>query len=163
MADLKFFSGPSIDESVSQTTATPSVQLGTRVNIKGEDYVYCYNASATATGTGVGVKLITGASGYSVAATCLTDVFNPCVGVVKHTTIGVGEYGWVMTRGFASVKLVSASTNADGFKMIALGEDGYFIAASGTTVLGTATVCGYLLAHNTAASATAYAFIRGIG
>lgn len=159
MADLNQHAGPALEEGVSSVTATPSVQVGTRRQYKGEEYVYCYNAGGASTGANVGVKFITGASGYSVAATCLTDAFSPFVGVVKHAALGSGEYGWVMTRGFCNVKLVSAST-AD-YKMIALGEDGYFVEASGTTTMGTATVVGYLLSHNTAASGLAYAFIKG--
>jgi hypothetical protein len=159
MADLQQYGGPVLEESVSQTTLVPSVPLGARRQHKGEEYVYCYNASGGAISATVGVKFITGASGYSIANTCATDAFNPFVGVVKHSALATSEYGWVMTRGFSNVKVVSAST-AD-YKMIALGEDGYFIEASGTTTLGTATVVGYLLSHNTAASGLAYAFIKG--
>lgn len=159
MAEMKFYSaGPVREESVSQVTATPSVALGSRVIHKGEEYVYCYNAGGSSAAAGKGVKFVTGASGYSVAVTSLTDVFNPCVGVVKHAAIGSGEYGWVLSKGFVSVSLVSAST-AD-YKMIALGAAGSFIEASGTTTLGTAVPVGYLLSHNTGAGGSAYAFIK---
>jgi hypothetical protein len=161
MADMKFYSAnPAVEESVSQVTATPSVGLGTRRYHAGEEYVYCYNAGGAQASVNLGVKFVTGASGYSIAQTSITDVFNPCVGVVKHSTMAAGDYGWVMTRGFASVKLVSAST-AD-YKMIALGAAGSFIEASGTTTFGTATVVGHLLSHNTGAGGTAYAFIKGL-
>ena len=159
MAEMKFHSvGPVREESVSQVTATPSVALGTRVVVKGEEYVYCYNAGGAAVDQKDGVKFVTGASGYSIAATSLTDVFNPCVGVCKHSTMAAADYGWIMTKGFASVNLVSAST-AD-YKQIALGAAGSFIEASGTTTLGTAVAVGYLLSHNTAAAGVAYAFIK---
>lgn len=161
MATLQFYSGPSFDEGVSATTLTNSVPLGSRRNFQGEEYVYCYNASGGVIGPKVGVKFVTAASGYSIAATCLTDVFNPLVGVVKHSTFATDAYGWIMTRGFSNVKLVSAST-AD-YKQIALGEDGYFIEASGSTTLGTAIAVGYLVSHNTGASGQAYAFIKGLG
>lgn len=159
MAEMNFHSvGPVVEESVSQVTATPSARLGDRRFYKGEEYVYCYNAGGSQASTGKGVKFITGASGYSIAVTSMTDVFNPCVGVVKHSTMAAADYGWVLTKGFASVTLVSAST-AD-YKMIALGASGSFIEASGTTTLGTAVAVGYLLSHNTGAGGTAYAFIR---
>lgn len=159
MAEMKFNSlGPVMEESVSQVTATPSVELGSRRFVKGEEYVYCYNAGGAQASVNLGVKFITGASGYSIAQTSVTDVFNPCVGVVKHSTMAAGDYGWVMVKGFASVKLVSAST-AD-YKMIALGAAGSFIEASGTTTLGTAVAVGHLLSHNTAAGGSAYAFIK---
>lgn len=159
MADLNFYSGgPVMEETVSACTQTNSVQLGTRRTWKGEEYVYCYNSGGAAISTTVGVKFVTGASGYSVAATSLTDTFNPCVGVVKHTAFASGDYGWIMVRGFSNVKVVTAST-AD-YKMLALGAAGSFIEASGTTTLGTATVVGYALSHNTAAGGLVYAFIK---
>lgn len=158
MGAMDVHGGPAFEESVSQVTATPSVSLGERRVWQGEEYVYCYNAGGAQVSKGLGVKFITGASGYSIAATSVTDSFNPCVGVVKHSTMAAADYGWVMTKGFASVTLVSAST-AD-YKMIALGAAGTFIEASGTTTLGTATKVGYLLSHNTAAGGSAYAFIN---
>lgn len=159
MAEMKFNSvGPVVEESVSQVTAVPSVEIGSRRIHKGEEYVYCFNAGGAQASTGLGVKFITGASGYSIAQTSVTDVFNPCVGVVKHSTMAAADYGWVMVKGFATVKLVSAST-AD-YKQIALGAAGSFIEASGTTTLGTAVAVGYLLSHNTAAAGQAYAFIK---
>ncbi len=159
MAEMKFRSvGPVVEEGVSAVTASPSVELGTRRWEKGEEYVYCYNAGGGQASVNLGVKFVTGASGYSIAATSLTDVFNPCAGVVKHATLTTDTYGWVMTKGFVNVKLVSAST-AD-YKMIALGAAGSFIEASGTTTLGTAAVVGHLLSHNTGAGGSAYAFIK---
>jgi hypothetical protein len=158
MASMTFESvGPINFESVSAVTATPSVDLGVKRTFAGEDYVYCYNAGTATAVVQMGVKLITGASGYSIARTSVTDVFNPCVGVVKHVDIPASSYGWIMTRGFATVNVVSAST-AD-YKMIAFGASGLFIEASGTTTLGTATKVGYLLSHNTGAGGAAYGFI----
>lgn len=159
MAVMNFNSvGPVVEESVSTVTQTPSIGLGYRRFVAGEEYVYCFNAGGAQASVNLGVKIATGASGYSIAQTSVTDVFNPCVGVVKHATMAAGDYGWVMVRGFASVKLVSAST-AD-YKMIALGAAGSFIEASGTTTLGTAVACGFLVSHNTAAAGTAYGYIR---
>lgn len=159
MASMTFNSvGPINEEGVSQVTATPSVAIGNRRFHLGEEYVYCYNAGTGTASQKMGVKFATGASGYSIAATSVTDVFNPCVGVVKHADIAASSYGWVLVKGFASVVLVSAST-AD-YKQIALGAAGSFIEASGTTTLGTAVAVGYLLSHNTAAAGTAYGFIK---
>lgn len=142
----------------SASTAAPKASLGERSVVGGEEYVLCYNAGGATITQGNGVKFITGASGYSVAATSITDTFNPCVGVAKHCDIAAAEYGWIMTKGFASVLMVSAST-AD-YKMIALGAAGKFIEASGTTTLGTGTVVGYHLSANTAAGGSVYAFIK---
>lgn len=159
MGEMKFMGAdPVLEESVSAVTATPSVTLGTRRIYAGEEYVYCYNNGTGTASVGLGVKFATGASGYSVAVTSVTDTLNPCVGAVKHVDITSSSYGWVLVRGFVSVKLVSAST-AD-YKMIALGAAGSFIEASGTTTLGTATVVGYLLSHNTGAAGSAYGYIK---
>lgn len=160
MAAMNYIShGPVVEESVSQCTQTNSVALGTRRWHAGEEYVYCFNAGGAAISTTVGVKLITGASGYSIAATALTDTYSPLVGVVKHTSMAAADFGWIMVRGFNNVKVVSAST-AD-YKMLALGAGGSFIEASGTTTTGTATVVGFALSHNTAAGGLVYAFIKG--
>jgi hypothetical protein len=159
MADIKFYSvGPVMEEGVSACTQTPSVALGSRRTHLGEEYVYCYNAGGAQASVQLGVKFATGASGYSIAQTSVTDVYNPCVGVVKHATMATADYGWVLVKGFASVKVVSAST-AD-YKMLALGAAGSFIEASGTTTLGTAVKAGFALSHNTAAGGVVYAFIN---
>jgi hypothetical protein len=156
---MTFFAlAPVLEEPISSVTATPSRNVGDRVIWAGEEYVYCFNAGGGQCNPGNGVKFVTGASGYSVAATSVTDTFNPCVGVVKHVTLTTDTYGWVMTKGFRNVVMVSATT-AD-YKMIALGVDGKFIEASGTTTMGTAVAVGYVLNANTGAGGTAYAFIR---
>lgn len=166
MADMNFGSvGPVMftQDGVSQVsaaTAVPKASIGDRVFHKGEEYVLCYNAGGASITQGHGVKFITAASGYSVAATALTDVYNPCVGVAKHCAIPAAEYGWIMTKGFASVTVVTAMT-AD-YKMLALGASGCFIEASGTTTLGTATKVGAALNINASAmiAGAAYAFIN---
>ena len=164
MAEMQFGSvGPVMFteggvSQVSASTAAPKASIGDRVIHKGEEYVLCYNAGGASITQGNGVKFITGASGYSVANTSVTDVFNPCVGVAKHCDIASGEYGWVMTKGFASVLVVSATTG--DYKMLALGASGKFIEASGTTTLGTATKVGHALNANTGAGGSVYAFIN---
>lgn len=157
-----FFSPIGLEETPSAVTATPSVELGTRRYWKGEEYIYCYNAGGATIQTTValGVKLVTGASGYSVAATSLTDVVNPCVGVVKHAAIAAGSYGWVMSKGFATVSVVTALT-AD-YEALALGAAGAFIGVSATSVGGTAAACGYALNANTGAGGSVYGFIKTV-
>lgn len=140
------------------TADSAANQLGAIRLWNGEKYQWMYNAGGESANAGYGVRLITGASGYSMAITAQTDTFNPCAGFVKHADIPNASYGWVMTKGFGSINLVSAST-AD-MKMIALGSTGQFIEASGTATLGTARACGYLLSHNTGAGGSGYAFIK---
>ena len=158
--DAKFYGNVVFDESVSAVTATPSVELGSRRVWKGEEYVYCYNAggAAISTSLALGVVIVTAATGYSVAATSLADVHNPCVGVVKHTAIPAASYGWVMVKGFANVSLVSNVT-AD-YQALALGVAGKFIEPAVTNVGGTHAVCAYGFNINTAAAGSAYAFIK---
>ena len=83
MAEMQFGSvGPVMFteggvSQVSASTAAPKASIGDRVIHKGEEYVLCYNAGGASITQGNGVKFITGASGYSVANTSVTDVFNP--------------------------------------------------------------------------------------
>lgn len=160
MGDIKFYDSISFNETPSAVTATPSVELGARRVWKGEEYVYCYNAggAAIATSTGLGVKLVTGASGYSVAATSITDTINPCVGVVKHAAIAAASYGWVMTKGFATVPAVSNITG--DYIALALGAAGAFVEQAATSVGGSHAVCAYGLNVNTGAGGSMYCFIK---
>ena len=146
------------EETVSQVTATNSVRLGDRRWHDGEEYVYCYNAGGATLTTGLGVTPATAASGYSVAGTSTTEVFNPCVGVVKQTEIPTSEYGWIMTKGYHTIAMVSATT---GDKVpIALGASGKFIeAAGGTGSVGTGAVVGVAFNANTGAAGAVYARI----
>jgi hypothetical protein len=163
MADMDnvYSVSPVLEESVSQVTATNSVDLGTRVQWRGEEYVYCYNAGGATIATGNGVKFVTGASGDSVAATSLTDVANPCVGVCHQTEADSADYFWVMTRGFRNVVMVSATT-AD-YVPIALGAGGKFVQHSPLTDaahVGTYNVAGYAINADTAAAGSVYALIN---
>jgi len=163
MADMDsvFSVGPVLEESVSQVTATNSVDLGTRVIYKGEEYVYCYNAGGATIATGNGVKLATGASGYSVAATSLTDVANPCVGVCNLSEADAADYLWVMVKGFRNVVMVSATT-AD-YVPIALGAAGKFVQHAPLTDAahaGTYNVAAFAIGANTGAGGTVYARVN---
>ena len=127
--------GPILEESVSSVTATPSRNLGDRVTVGGEEYVYAFNAGTGTLSKGFVAKLITGSSGYSVAATAQTDVFNLAVGVVKHADIAASSYGWLLVRGYASLTPVTALTSADAVVPLACGASGSVIqwAATGPT------------------------------
>lgn len=157
---MKHFDITAYDETPSAVTATPSVELGSRRYWKGEEYVYCYNAggAAIATSTGLGVKIITGASGYSIAGTSITDTVNPCVGVVKHAAIAAASYGWVMTKGFATVPAVSNITG--DYVALGLGAAGAFVEQTNTSVAGSHAVCAYGLNVNTGAGGSMYVFVK---
>ena len=154
-----------LEEGVSQVTATNSVKLGTRRIYAGESYVYCYNAGGSQVSPTFGVKLVTGASGYSVAVTALTDVVNPCVGIVKHATLTTATYGWVMTKGFNQLETHASSTITGDYVALSLGLDGTFheaVRTAGTDIAQryTFAVVGYGLGANTASGGSFYGFIN---
>lgn len=164
MSDMKYHGvGPIGFESVSAVTATPSVDLGTRVEIKGEEYIYCYNAGGADVYPTYGVKLITACTGYSVANTALTDVVNMCVGVVKHSTIAAGSYGWVMSRGFSQLEYHPNSTTTGDYVAYALGVGGIFTQCRPLTDavgVGTFAVAALGLSVNTASGGSFYGFVK---
>lgn len=113
---------PVLFESVSAVTATPSVQLGTRVNVGGNDYVYVYNdGGALNKGNGA---IVTGTSGYSVHVTSVT-MTDFALGICRNATIAAGSYGWLMTRGFSDFNAGASDSFAVG-NPIALAVDGLF-------------------------------------
>lgn len=109
-------------EGVSAVTATPSVQLGTRRNVGGNDYVYCY-AAGGAINKGNGVA-VTGTSGYSVVVTTVT-MTDFGLGICRNATIAAGSYGWIMTRGFSDFNAGASDSFAVG-NPLALAVDGLF-------------------------------------
>lgn len=158
MAAMTFYSGdPVMEEGVSQVTATNSVQLGTRVMYQGEEYVYCYNAGGSTASQKMVVKVITAASGYSVAATSLTDVFSPAVGVVKHADIAAASYGWILTKGFATVLPVSTTTG--DYVPLACGASGSVVAWAATGATQGIQI-GVALNANTGVAGNIYAYIN---
>ena len=163
MGEMTVYGGPGFEESVSAVTADPSVDLGSRRLYKGEEYVYCYNAGGTTIAKTYGVKLITGASGYSVADTALTNVANICVGVVKHEDLEAADYGWIMTKGFTQVEHAADSASVGNYIAISLARSGTFHQAAPLTDavhVGTFAVCGYGLAVSAASGDSFYAMIN---
>lgn len=111
---------PVLFESVSQTTATNSVELGTRAVVDGNAYCYVYNGGNSQVSIGEGV-ITSGLSGYTVtvSSTTMVDAF---LGVCNHATIATGYYGWVMTKGYANVKTPADSSIASGDILVAGGD-----------------------------------------
>lgn len=161
---MRYFDPVAYEESVSAVTATPSVELGARRFSNGEEYVYGYNAGPDCYPK-YGVKIITGASGYSFANTALTDVANPCMGVVKHATIAAASYGWVMTKGFTSLIYHADSTVTADYVALALTTGGTFHQSRPITDavgVGTFNVVAMGLGVNTASGGTVYGFVRTV-
>lgn len=114
-------------ESISNVTATPSVQLGTRRRYAGEDYEYVYSLGQASPGYGC---TYSGTSGHSVAATGVVSG-ELCAGYVKHVTLTTGTYGWLLKRGVVDAyNGMSNSAPADG-DVVYLATDGKFRSGKG--------------------------------
>lgn len=143
---------PILFESVSAVTATPSVELGTRRMVGGEEYVYVYAQAAVSASVGCSAS---GLSGYSVIATGLiSGAF--CYGFVKHADIAAGSYGWLLTKGIISSPVNGMVSTAfvatDNVMLAADGKIANQAAATGGHVLGrvlTAAVSGGTGGSNT--------------
>lgn len=162
--------GPVVMESVSNVTATPSVQLGARVIFGGDEYVYCYNAGNSAVNQYSGV-VVSGLSGFSVTVSS-TSAKHHLFGHNQHATAATGTYFWAMTRGFANVKnarvssaLASSSTEPCN---IYLADDGAYDwqETSGSTAVSARIYCGQAVGTGVSGgTGTSYfaAYIKGIG
>jgi hypothetical protein len=115
--------GPIAFESVSNVTAANSVELGTRVTVNGNDYIYVYNAGNSQISKGYGAVL-SGTTGYSVTVSAITMV-DFAVGICRNATLTTGTYGWLMTRGFSTFVAGANDSFAAG-NPIALAVDGAF-------------------------------------
>ena len=117
-------------EPVSQTTLTNSVDLGTRRNWNGAEYIYIYNDGGASITSGYGVTCSLN-SGYSVTVSSVTQI-NVCFGVCTEKTIATAYYGWVMTKGYAQI-VMSANNSAAAGDNIRMGTDGLFAVNSVAT------------------------------
>lgn len=98
--------GPVLFETVSNVTATPSIDVGTVRREGDEEYIYAFNAGSSTASVGKGV-IVSAVSGYSITVSSITMV-DICVGHVKHADIPTGSYGWLCTKGW-----VQADAHAD--------------------------------------------------
>lgn len=112
---------PIVFESVSAVTATNSVELGTRVAVGGNEYVYVYNTGATQITKG-GFACLSGATGYSALMSNATGV-QFALGICANATIAASNYGWLLTRGFST--FVAGADNSFAVNgLIGMGVDG---------------------------------------
>lgn len=157
--------GMSFEESVSNVTATNSVELGTRVVHKGSEYVYVYNAESDGQIIPTySANIITGASGYSVTKSATTDIPVAFVGVCVHNTITTGAYGWLLNKGIATVEFGTTVCTSVG-QLLACSENGVFHTSTFPTQAaagrGLAVVHGQAIS-TFAAGASGLAFVRGV-
>lgn len=136
---------PVLFESVSNVTATNSVDLGTRVVVDGRQYVYVYNGAANSViSPGNGVIVQTGSSGYTVTISSVTSV-DAFAAVCYHSTIATGYYGWLVARGHTKYKMV-ADSGATACDILFAGANGLF------SVCNTALVAQFCMGKAVAAT-----------
>jgi hypothetical protein len=148
--DRQFF------ESVSQTTLTPSVELGTKRAEGGKEYIYVYNGGGASITSGHGV-CVSLCSGYTVTVSSVTQV-NHCV-VVANYTFATAAYGWIQTKGFCRVKM-SANNSMALNDPVKLGTDGLF----GVNSVATNNIdlqCGFSI-EAAASGGSGMIFLRGL-
>ena len=146
---------PIMFESVSNVTATPSVQLGTRTIVNGEDYCYIYNAAADTATKDHGV-IITAMTGYSISLQSVTMV-GGFFGLVKHADIPAASYGWVLTKGFGQGLAGTTKSLATGDPLVC-GVSGTFGRNTGAAT----AYCNGFVINGAATAATADVFFVGM-
>jgi hypothetical protein len=105
-------------ESVSNVTATNSVELGTRRIEANEEYVYCLNGMASSATQGV-LMIQSATSGYTMSRSSLAAADLPMV-AVKHAAVPSGSYFWGLTRG----SLLACSLAVTAGDMLTIGLNG---------------------------------------
>lgn len=130
---------PILEESVSNVTSTNSVQLGTRVTVDGNDYVYVYNSGAATIAQGYGAYLPSASMSAWAASFCVS-VSNAAsqsggeklVGIAHNAAIATTKYGWVCTRGTVYAIPDASAVSANSGVELVPGVDGGFVAYAGT-------------------------------
>jgi hypothetical protein len=146
---------PIFFKGLSNVTAVPDVQLGTRRLENGEEYVYCYNNTGSSVTAGA-MMTTSGLSGFSFTRSTTAAADIPMV-AVKHVAVPAGEYFWGLVRG--SVRVLSATISAGN--CIQVGTDGVVTSAP----LGsfpTGIICGKML-EAASGSTQSLAFVRLFG
>jgi len=95
-------------------------------------YLLVYNDCNSSLAVGNGVILQSGATGYSVTISSVTG--DRPIGVVKNAAIATAAYGWVATKGFTTVQMMTASGTASAAQTpLQLAANGLFAPASNVT------------------------------
>ena len=119
---------------VSLTTKTLGVndpEPGYRQTVGDEDYVFVYNAGNSIIDKGMGC-VVSAVTGYSVTVSSTTSA-DFLVGVAKNKSLATAEYGWVMTRGFCAIEMITASGTVAAGDLVHLAADGEFAIVSNQT------------------------------
>lgn len=153
---------PVLFESVSAVTATPSVDLGIRRIVDGNEYIYCYNAGNAQISQGMPGLINSANSGFSVSVSNAASQagWNKFVGVAHNATLTTGTYGWLMSRGVALIALDASAVSMNSGDLLALGVDGGFVAAVGTSA--TAVPIGFAINSIVTTVGTGKAYVKSL-
>lgn len=131
---------PVLFESVSNVTATNSVELGTRARSGDIEYVYVYNGGAQQISKGEGGYLsptnLSSAMTVAVSNAASQSGGERFVGVAHNATITTGAYGWLATRGPVYVALDASEVSMNAGDILVPGVDGGFVVRAGTSATG---------------------------
>lgn len=145
-------------ESVSNVTATPSVEVGILRREGDELYRYVYNNGNSQISPGYGCTL-SAVTGYSVTVSSVTSV-DAFVGLVKHATLTTGTYGWTLVHGFGQVQMEADNSAAAG-QLLTVAADGEFAMKSNSTGYPAPVVGKTMAAIASGASGTAFFNVLG--
>lgn len=121
--------------SVSMVTATLGAndpKVGDECQEGSTKYLFIYNACNSTIDVGNAAVLATGVTGYSCMLSSVTG--DRCIGVVKNAAITTAAYGWIVTKGFTTVQMMTASGTASAAQTpLQLAANGLFAPASNVT------------------------------
>lgn len=147
---------PIMFETVSQTTATPSVELGTRkTDANGNEFIYVYNHGVV-TYPGKCVYLKTASSGYTVSVTNTAAQIGQYAGGVHHATLPAESYGWIMTKGLCAVAPDTNQASFDAGEYITVGVDDGYVGVDNAT-MSTGPRLGWTISSGVTSEGTTFA------
>lgn len=120
--------------TISGTTLTlgpNDPEVGTRMRAGDEDYVFVYNNGTSTAGVGHAV-VCSAVTGYSVTVSSTTSA-DLAIGIVKNAQLDPLTYGWVVTKGFSSVEMITASGTVAAGDLLHLAADGELAPVSNAT------------------------------
>jgi hypothetical protein len=141
---------------ISSTTDSLGVndpEVGTVCRVGDENYVFVYNAGNSQINPSYGC-VMSAVTGYSVTVSSITSV-DFLAGVCVNATIATGYYGWLVTKGFATVEMEADNSCAAG-QLLTLADNGEFALKSNSTGYPSPAVGKSMEAIASGASGVAY-------
>lgn len=153
--------GPIIFSDISNVTATPgrnAPELGARTTNNSKDYLYVYYTGSSIANVGLAC-VVSATSGYSVTVSSTTSA-DLAMGVVVNTAMTTGDYGWLQTRGYCEVEMITASGTVAAGDLLHLAADGEFAPVSNATGSKDNVIGKAMAAIVSGASGSAYVTIH---